>query len=122
MLANMDDLGAPGSYLTLEPGTAVYDNTGEHIGDVEHVLADADEDIFDGIVIDRSVLPGGHRFADSEQVDEIHEKRVTLSVAASELTEPTANAATLEASPDDPIEGTTHRRLRRAWDYLSGNY
>ena len=54
----MDDLGAPSSYLTLAEGTAVYSSDGQALGKVEHVLADTDADIFDGLVIDRSVLPG----------------------------------------------------------------
>ncbi len=118
----MDDLGAPGSYLTLEPGTAVFDSNGEEIGAVEHVLADADKDIFDGVIIDCSKLPGGHRFADADQVAEIHERGVVLTVPAPELAEPSENAATMEAAPDDSADSTATRRLRRAWDLLSGNY
>ena len=45
------DLGDPGSYLTLAEGTPVLTSDGERIGEVAHVLADADEDVFDGLVI-----------------------------------------------------------------------
>ena len=90
----MEDLGAPASYLTLAEGVAVYSSDGEELGKVEHVLADPDVDIFDGIVLDTSVLPGGHRFADATQVAEIYERGVVLTLegpAAERLPEPSAN-------------------------------
>ena len=40
------------SYYTLEPGAVVRASDGTEIGKVEHVLADAASDIFDGLVID----------------------------------------------------------------------
>ena len=57
MLALVPDLGDPTSYLELEAGTRVYGSDGGEIGAVEHVLADADADIFDGLVIDTRVGP-----------------------------------------------------------------
>lgn len=119
------DLGAPGSYITLQPGVAVYASDGEQLGVVEHVLAEPDKDIFDGIVLDTSVLSGGHRFVDAPQVGEIHERGVLLSLdraAADQLPEPSENPAAMDATPDDTTEGELERKLRRAWDYLSGNY
>jgi hypothetical protein len=118
----MADLGEPTSYLVLEKGADVYDSAGEHVGVVDHVLADADADIFDGLIVDASHLPGGLRFADAEQVEEIFERGVQLNVAAAALHEPTQSAASMEATPDDVTEGGFHRRMRRAWDYISGNY
>ena len=61
----------PSSYLTLEAGTKVLSSDGEQIGEVAHVLAVEEDDIFDGIVIDASWLPGGHVFADAAEVQEI---------------------------------------------------
>ena len=127
MMPAMDDLGAPSSYLTLAEGTPVYSSDGERLGEVEHVLSDADLDIFDGIVIDRSVLPGGHRFVDASQIGEIHERGVVLTVgrdAAEELPEPGKSAAAVEVTGedfaerewDDELEG----KLKKAWDFLSG--
>jgi hypothetical protein len=119
------DLGAPGSYITLRPGVAVYSSDGERIGDVAHVLAEAEKDIFDGIVIDTSVLPGGHRFVDAPEVAEIHERGVVLAFdrsAAEGLPEPSANPAAMSAEPDDVVESELEQKLRRAWDLLSGNY
>ncbi len=118
----MPDLGEPISYLVLEKGADVYDASGAHVGTVEHVLGDADVDIFDGLIVDAGHLPGGLRFADAEQVDEIYERGVQLNVAADALHEPTQSAATMEARPEDVADGGFTRRLRRAWDYISGNY
>jgi hypothetical protein len=118
----MADLGAPISYLVLEPGADVYDSAGVHAGVVRHVLADPEVDIFDGLIVDATRLPGGLRFADAEQVDELYERGVQLNVAAAELHEPTQSAAAMEVTPDDIAEHDLTRRLRRAWDYISGNY
>jgi hypothetical protein len=118
----MDDLGAPGSYMTLSEGVAVYSRDGERLGQVEHVLAERDKDIFDGLVL---TVSGGHRFVDAPEVDAIHERGVVLSLDAAEaerLPEPSENPATMSAEPDDTVEGELERKLRRAWDLLSGRY
>jgi hypothetical protein len=118
----MEDMGAPSSYLALQPGTALYTSDGRKIGEVEHVLAIPDDDIFDGVVLDTSVLPGGHRFVDAPEVDEIYERGVVLAIdaaAAEKLPEPSANPGALEAGPDDVVDGK-HDRLRRAWDLITG--
>jgi hypothetical protein len=107
----MDDLGAPASYLTLAAGVPVFSSDDERLGEVEHVLAEEDKDIFDGVVFDASPLPGGHRFVDAAEVDEIYENGVVLSIdaaAARDLPEP---------GPSD-----LELKLRRAWDLISGNY
>jgi hypothetical protein len=114
--------GEPISYMALENGTEVRSADGEHVGSVAHVLADVEDDIFDGIVIDASHLPGGHVFADSEQVGEIRTDAVTLKLdaeACKALPQPSKNPAALEVGPEDTVK---HDKLRRAWDYISGNY
>jgi len=122
----MPDLGEPSSYLNLGKGAEVYSCDGERVGEVEHVLAAEDADIFDGFVLDTSVLPGGHRFVDADQVEEIFERGVLLKLdrqEAERLPEPSANPATLEATPDDVAEddeSNLKRKLRRAWDLISG--
>jgi len=122
--APVEDLGAPSSYLAVQPGVPVYTSDGAKIGEVEHVLAASDDDIFDGIVLDTSVLPGGHRFVDAPEVAEIYEHGVMLSIdaaAAESLPEPSANPGALEVDADDVVKGG-HDKLRRAWDLISGNY
>jgi uncharacterized protein YrrD len=121
----MDNLGAPSSYLALEKGTPVYSTDGTEVGRVEHVLADADADIFDGLVLDTSVLPGGHRFVDAPQVDEIYERGVVLNIdaaAAEALPEPSENPGVLDVNPADAEESELARKLRSAWDRITGNY
>ena len=121
--------GEPISYMALEEGTAVLSSDGEPIGKVAHVLADVDDDIFDGIVVDATWLPGGHVFADGAQVAEIRTDAVTLKLdaeACRSLPKPSANPAAMEAGPGDMgKEGLgegMHDKLRRAWDRISGNY
>ncbi|MGH2987276.1 MAG: PRC-barrel domain-containing protein [Solirubrobacterales bacterium] len=123
----MADYGAPSSYRVLAEGTPVYSSDGTKLGEVEHVLADEDTDIFDGIVIDRSVLPGGHRFADADLVGEIFERGVVLTIdaaGAERLPEPSANPAAVEVSGEDFVErewdDELEAKLKRAWDVISG--
>ena len=121
----MEDLGQPSSYLTLADGAPVISSDGEKLGAVEHVLAAEEEDIFDGIVLDRSVLPGGHRFVDGANVEEIYERGVVLKLSRAEaegLPEPSENPAAMEADPGEAEESGLARKLRRAWDLISGNY
>jgi hypothetical protein len=116
----MPELGGPASYLTLTAGTPVLSCDGEQIGTVAHVLADADADIFDGLVLDTGA---GRRFADAPLVSEVHAGGVVLTVdraAAERLPEPSANPAAMEADPADTAPAYLHDKLRRAWDLLSG--
>jgi uncharacterized protein YrrD len=119
------DLGAPASYLVVDAGMPVFSNDGEELGKVEHVLADTDEDIFDGLVIDVQLGPGGHRFVDAPQVAGIYDRGVVLGIPAADadtLPKPSPNPATLEAGPDDTVPDDLGDKLRRAWDRISGNY
>ncbi|MGH2982503.1 MAG: PRC-barrel domain-containing protein [Solirubrobacterales bacterium] len=121
----MESSGEPTSYMALEEGTEVRSADGEPIGKVAHVLADFEDDIFDGIVIDASWLPGGHVFADAAQVGEIRTDVVTLNLdveGCRSLPQPSANPAAMEASPDDTVGDDLGDKLRRAWDRVSGNY
>jgi uncharacterized protein YrrD len=122
----VEDLGSPSSYLSLGKGAECYSCDGAKVGEVEHVLAAPDEDIFDGIVLDTSVLPGGHRFVDAPEVEEIFDRGVLLKIdrqQAERLPQPGDNPAALEVTPDDLAEtdgGGLKQKLRRAWDLISG--
>ena len=121
----MLDLGDPTSYLELEEGVPVYSSDGERIGVVEHVLADAGSDIFDGLILDTRGGPGSHRFADATLVESLHERGAVLSLgaaAAARLPEPSASPAVLEADPDDTAPDDLSDKLKRAWNVISGNY
>ena len=120
----MTDLGPPTSYLAIEEGVPVLSSEGEQLGKLEHVLADHDAGIFDGIVFDSSALPSGHRFADAPQVAAFHEKAVVLTldtIEAERLPAPRPNPAVMEAGPEEVDESEIERKLRQAWDRVSGN-
>ncbi len=123
----MEDLGNPSSYLTCAEGTSIYSSDGQKLGELEHLLADEETDIFDGLVIDQSVLPGGHRFVDAAQVEEIYERGVVLTVdaaGAEKLPEPGKSPGVIEVTGEDFVErewdDELEGKLKRAWDFLSG--
>jgi hypothetical protein len=121
----MDDLGPPIAYVAVEHGIPVFAGDGTKVGTVEHVLADPDADVFDGIIIDTHLGPGGWRFVDAPDVGQIHERGVLLKIdgaAAEKLPMPEANPAELRVDPADAEEGAVMEKLRRAWDYISGRY
>jgi hypothetical protein len=116
-------MSEPASPLTLQAGTDVMGSDGERVGAVEHVLYDDATDIFDGVVIDIRLGPGGHRFADSEQVAEIREDAVVLTLPAAEaerLPSPSANPNVVQHGGAEDSESPAERKLRRAWELISG--
>jgi hypothetical protein len=120
----MDDLGAPSSYLALERGLQVFSRDGDKLGEVQYVLADAEADVFDGIVVDTSGLPGGLRFADASQVAEIYERGVILGLSSADaqrLPEPSENPGAIEVTGVEDVDRSElHEKLRRAWETVSG--
>jgi hypothetical protein len=116
------DLGAPVSYLALVEGVPAITADGHELGEVRHVLADEENDIFDGLVVHAT---GRDVFVDASQVDELYERGAVLTLdraAADRLPEPSENPAVLAADPDDTAPDGLGGKLRRAWDLLSGNY
>ena len=121
----MPDLGDPTSYLELPEGVPVLSADGQEVGRVAHVLADADSDIFDGLVIHAHRGPGGHRFADAAQIESLHTGGVVLTLdaaAADALPEPGENPSVMAADPDDTTPDDLGDKLKRAWAWISGNY
>jgi hypothetical protein len=116
----VENLGPPIAYTVLEDGTPVYDRNGEQIGVVEHVLADMQLDIFEGVIVHTLPLPGRHLFADVEQIAELHERGVLLSVGRDQLQAPPDDSAQGKRDEEERVESPLERRLRRAWDWLSG--
>lgn len=115
--------GDPISYLALGKGADVISSDGERIGEVEQVLGDESTGIFDGVIIDTRLGPGGIRFVDAPQVDECRENAVILSISTAEaerLPEPSANPSVLEHHGVEDVEGDLKGKLRRAWDLISG--
>ena len=119
------EYGEPASYLTLQAGTDVVSSDGEVVGKVQHVLADTEEDIFDGLVIDTQFGPGGLRFVDADQVDRCYERAVILRVPerdVDELPKPTPAPGAMESHGVEDSESPLRRKLHRAWDLISGDY
>ncbi len=112
----MEDLGSQIAWTALREGTPVYDRAGDDVGVVEHVSAPAN--IFDGIAIHTRPLPGRHLFARHDQIAGIHERGVVLSVARDELAEPEKRPRRQASA--SPLEPGWEARLRRAWDWLTG--
>jgi hypothetical protein len=115
--------GDPISYLLLEKGTDVVSADGERVGTVQHVLGDEEKDIFDGLVIDTKLGPGGLRFVDAPQIAELREDAAVLTVAAADvpaLPEPTPGPAVMESHGVEDAESPLERKLRRAWEIVSG--
>lgn len=80
----MDDDGPQIGYKALPSGAPVHTSDGEQLGTVHRVLDNAREHIFDGIVVS---TPDGRRFVDAPEVARITERRVTLTIDASEARE-----------------------------------
>jgi hypothetical protein len=88
------------------------------------VLAVPEDDIFDGLILDTK---DGDRFVDADRAGELYERGVVLGLSADELhhmPEPSASPAVLEARPGDEDEddGDLTRKLKHAWDLISGRY
>lgn len=116
----MDDLGPPIAYTVLQEGTPVYDRSDKRIGVVDHVLADMQLDIFEGVIVHPRPLSGRHLFADVEQIAELRERGVLLAVDRDELHEPPDEPSAKKHDNGDKVESPLEARLRRAWDWLSG--
>jgi hypothetical protein len=92
---------------------------------VEHVLADTEQDIFDGLVIDTRLGPGGMRFVDADQVEELYERAAVLGIpaqAVEQLPEPTPAPPVMKSHGVEDSESPLQSKLRRAWDLISGDY
>lgn len=95
------------SYQALRKGVPVRASGGEEIGTVEHVLQVLELDVFDGIVLKTAT---GLRFADADQVADITDRYVVLSVPAEEaerLGRPEAPAV-YRADPSEHAGGSLH--------------
>lgn len=78
----MIDDGPAIHYAAVQRGTTVYSSDGEAVGEVEAILDNYREHIFDGVVF--RDCAGELRFADAPEVSRTAERGVTLKVTASE--------------------------------------
>jgi uncharacterized protein YrrD len=117
------DYGEPTSYLAVKEGCDVVSSDGQTVGTVQHVLADEESDIFDGLVIDTRLGPGGLHFVDAPQVSECRERAILISVPSDEVPElpkPAPNPAAMEHHGVEDSESSLEQKLHRAWDRISG--
>ncbi|HVV58681.1 MAG TPA: DUF2171 domain-containing protein [Gaiellaceae bacterium] len=84
----------PVSWLLIRPGWKVVSAEGGEIGEVDQVVGDDTEDIFDGLAIATSAL-GRPRYVPAERVARITDGAVELSLSA-------ADAASLEEYGEPP--------------------
>jgi hypothetical protein len=113
------DLGAPVAHLALQEGVPVYDRDGGRVGVVDRVMIEEPGGIFEGIVIHTLPLPGRHLYAGHEQIAELRERGVILSVNAEALRELKPVRRRRRGDGDAP-ESSLEAHLRRAWDWLTG--
>jgi hypothetical protein len=76
----------PVSWLMIETAWKVLASDGTEVGEVDEVVGDSSEDIFDGLAIATSAF-GKPRYVPSEQVAEITEEVVRLSLAPEQVTQ-----------------------------------
>lgn len=109
------DLGRPVAYLVLAEGTSVYDSSGDRVGTVDAVLADETVDVFHGLIVGRD--RARPVFAARDQIRQVYEHGVTLSVPGDRLydvdDDPAAEAA--DQGGENPLQAG----LRRARQWLS---
>jgi sporulation protein YlmC with PRC-barrel domain len=120
------DYGERIAYTALEEGTPVVTRDGQEIGKVKRVLADLEQDIFDGLILDTA---DGDRFVDAERLADIYERAVVLSLSdedAAYLPEATPGPAVVEVDPEDTVKRTpgetVGRQIRQVWNRISGRY
>lgn len=114
----MDDLGDRIAFPALREGTPVYDDRDERIGVVDEVLIESPGGIFEGVIVHTLPLPGHHLRARPDQIADLRERGVLLSVSRDALTEEPGRRRRggAEPSPEPALE----RVARRVWDRLAG--
>jgi len=93
----------PVSWFLIEPGWTVVDSNGKEVGSVDEVVGDSSDDIFNGLSISTSIL-GKPRYVPSEQVADITEGQVRLTLSKDEvgrLGEYQEPATTAEILPEE---------------------
>jgi hypothetical protein len=78
------DVPDPVSWLVVERGWEVVDRDGGKVGQVEETLGDENADIFHGLSVATSLI-GASRFVAAEEVAEIEEGRVQLSLTSAQV-------------------------------------
>lgn len=106
------EAGSPIAYEALAVDTPVHDRDGKTVGRVKQILADEEEDIFDGVVIDTE---HGTRFIDAPDIAHISEHRVDLKLASPAI----AAQPVHETSPPMYEAQVPSGRLQDLWRRIS---
>lgn len=75
------------SWRTLEPGADVVAADGVRVGAVQEVVADHAADIFDGVVVDLRLGPGGLRYVEAGSIAMIFDHRLVLRLPSARVQE-----------------------------------
>jgi hypothetical protein len=109
----MIDDGHAVHYTAVDRGTPVFSADEVELGEVEAVLDNYREHIFDGIVI--KTLDGDLRFVDAPEVRRTAERAVTLSISAAAAAELPAPERSPPSFRPNLRAGKISRRLGRGW-------
>ena len=77
-------MGDPVSWRMIKPGWKVEAADGSPVGEVDEITGDDSADIFDGLAVATSAL-GRPRYVPAEQVAEVREGTVTLSLGPDQV-------------------------------------
>lgn len=102
----------PVSWLLIEPGWKVLASDGSDVGQVDEVVGDSNEDIFNGLAIATSVA-GKPRYVPAEQVAEITEDAVQLSLGPEEVDRLEEYVEPPVSAQIEPAESGWRRFFRR---------
>lgn len=114
------NLGPRIAFPALAEGTPVYDPDGRRAGVVDEVLVEPPGGIFEGVVVHTLPLPGRHRHALPDQIAEIHQRGVLLSVGTDQLPEEVGWRHRDRDRTPPPPEPPLQRFARRVLDRLGG--
>ncbi len=89
------------SWRALDIGSDVISADGSPVGAVQEVVGEAATDIFEGVVVDTRLGPGGLRFVEAASISDIFEHRIVLAVTRLHV-------------QDLPAMSPRHRRLANA--------
>jgi hypothetical protein len=82
--ARIPDLGDPTSYIAIGRGVPVYTSDGTRLGKLVRVQKEERADMFDGIIVDTTAGPGGHKFVDAPEVASMYDGGIILTIDAAE--------------------------------------
>jgi uncharacterized protein YrrD len=84
-------LSTPVSWFMIEPGWTVVDRGGEELGEVDELVGDTGQDIFNGLAVTAGLLRRP-RYVPAERVAAITEGRIELDLSAAEFERLTEHA------------------------------